>query len=286
MKQLNDSLTKEQEMELGAKIQIMKELRERKEAGYDSFTDEENRQYLEGELALEQLVGNYFNLARKIAHQHHKRTGTRYDIEDLLQDAIGALCESAYNYDPSQNCKLGTYAYYGITKRVSTTINYQRLVRMPENKMGEYVQITKAQQEYNDLSEDEQKKFSSELEYIYKNVDLDQTEINLILENMQPQVSLNAAINEGNGELMDLIEDETSPAEELQIQDLDTSLKKILAKMTQYERDLIAYEFGAFPASMAYSDFLVHHDKTDRQVTMATHRALKKMQKLAEEVGA
>lgn len=285
IKQLNDKLSKEEEIALGVKIQEMRMLKERMEAGYDEPTEEERRIISEGDEAFETLVGNYYNLARKIAHQHHKRTGTRYSIEDLLQDAISALCESAYNFDPAKNCKLSTYAFYGITKRVSTTINYQRLVRLPENKMGEYIEITKAQKEYNELTSDEQAEIT-ELDYIYQNVgDLKREEVDLILENMQPQVSLNAIINEGNGELMDLIGDDEPDSRVIQYKDLDENVADVVSQLDPYERDLIAYEFGVFPASMPYSEFLVKYDKTDRQVTIATRRAIRKMRSIAEEVG-
>lgn len=284
--QLDDKLTKDEEIALGVKIQAMKELKDRKESGYDSLTDKEKTTLKEGEDALEVLVGNYYNLARKIAHDHHKRTGTRYSIEDLLQDAISALLESAYNYDPSKDCKLSTYAFYGITKRVSTTINYQRLVRLPENKMGEYIEINKAQKLYSELDDAEQEAAGSELQFIYANVgDLKPEEVDLILTNMAPQVSLNAVINDGDGELMDLIGDDNPSVEETQFKDLDDNVKDVLGQLSEYERDLIAYEFGAFPASMSYSDFVIKHDKTDRQVTIATRRAIRKMRDIAEEVG-
>lgn len=285
LKQRNDNLTKDEELELGVKIQRMKELKARVDAGYDNLTKDERREIYEGEDALEKLVGNYYNLARKIAHRHHKRTGTRYSIEDLLQDAISALVDAAYKYDPDKDCRLSTYAFYGITKRVSSTINYQRLVRMPENKMGEYHQIVKAQRAYEDSDKEEQDKYDNQLDYVYKNVELRKEEVDLILENMQPQVSLNADIYEGDGELMDLIEDDTTIDRVSAIGSLDGLATEIIDSLSQYERDLIAFEFGAFPASMSYSAFLEKYDMTDRKVTFATNKVIREMRKIAEKVG-
>lgn len=285
LQQRNDKLTKQDELEMGHKIQKMKKLKDRVKSGYDNLTDEENKAIREGEEALEILVSNYYNWARKIAHDHHKKTGTRYSIDDLLQDAISALVEAAYKYDPSKSCRLSTYAYYGITKKVSTAINYQRLVRMPENKMGEYVQISKAQAEYNDLTETEKEKYSSELDYVYKNVDLKKEEVDLILSNMQPQVSLNADIYDGDGELMDLLVDEKAELEVTQYGNLDESIVEILAKLNGYEKDLIAYEFGAFEASMPYSEFQEKYDLTDKKVKSETRKVIRKMKRIAEQVG-
>lgn len=285
MKQLKDNLTKEEELNLGFQIQEMKNLKEKLETGHADLTDEENKVIQDGENALEQLVGNYYNLARKIAHDHHKKTGTRYSIEDLLQDAVSALVEAAYKYDPYKNCRLSTYAYYGITKKVSTTINYQRLVRMPENKMGEYIEISKAQKAYRDLTPEESEKYASELDYIYEESGVSKEEVDLILENMQPQVSLNADIYDGDGELMDLLVDEDSAKEVVQYGDIDDNIFNLLKKLNDYEKNLLSYEFGAFPASMPYSEFQQKYDLTDRKMKTEVRKVIRKMRRSVEQVG-
>lgn len=283
IKQRNDKLTKEEELELGRKIQLMKVITDMEDYDFYNLSKEEQTIVTEGEVALEILVGNYINLARDVAHKHHKKTGTRYDLEDLIADAISALVESAYAYDPSKNCRLSTYAYYGITKKVSTTINYQRLVRLPENKMGEYVQIVKAQKEYSNLSEDKKAKFKTELDYIYATVELKKEEIDLILENMQPQVSLNADIYENEGELMDILKDENSEVQIRQVEALDENLEKLLKELTQYQRDLIAYEFELFEPSMPFAKFVKAHDLNDKQLKSETRKTITKMANIAKK---
>lgn len=284
MKQLNDNLTKEQELELGRKIQEMRAITTREDYDFNEISVEEMTTVIEGEQALEKLTGNYLNLARNIAHKHHKQTGTKYDLEDLLQDAISALIESAYAYDPSKNCRLSTYAFYGITKKVSTTINYQRLVRMPENKMGEYVEITKTQKEYSKLSEEEKAKYANELEYIYANVNkVSKEEVNLILENMQPQVSLNATIYDGEGQLMDIIEDESAEHKVKKAESLDEGLERIVNELTSFQRDLIAYEFEVFSPSMPYAEFLQTYGIDDKKVKSETRKTITKMANFAKK---
>lgn len=282
IKQRNDNLTKEEELELGRQIQAMKSIIKAEGYSFDNLSPEEREIVLQGKEALEILVGNYINLARKIAHNHHKKTGTRYGIEDLLQDANAALVEAAYAYDPSKNCRLSTYAYYGITKKVSTTINYQRLVRMPENKMGEYVLITKAQKEYKELEEEEKEKYRSELDYVYKNVPLEREEIDLILQNMQPQVSLNATIYDGEGELMDILEDENSEIEINEFEALDEGLQRIINELTPFQKELVAYEFGVYPPSIPYDEFLKKHNLTDKKVKNETRKTITVMANIAK----
>lgn len=281
-------LTKQEELDLGYKIQAMRELKEEKsQMSNKSLSVNQQKVIDEGELALETLVSSYYNLARKIAHTHHKRTGTRYSIEDLLQDAISALVDSAYKYDPGKNCRLSTYAYYGITKKVSSTINYQRLVRMPENKMGDYIVISKAQKAYGELTLEEQEEWGHELAYVYANVGkLKREDVDLILSNMQPQVSLNAEIYDGEGELMDLMVDENAQVEVQSAGTIDGDVLEIINKLTPYEKDLIAYEFGAFAPSMPYSEFQEKHELTQRKMTRDTRKTIRKMRKMAEGLTA
>lgn len=283
LKQRKVRLTKDEEVALGYKIKAMQELKSKIESKSTILTAQERQIMTEGEKAVETIVSNYYNLARNIAHKHHKKTGTRYSIEDLLQDAISALVEAAFNYDPDKNCYLGTYAYYGITKRVSTTINFQRLVRMPENKMGEYILISNAQKIYNELTEAEKNEYDNELEFIYKNVDLKKEEVDLILTNMQPQVSLNSPIFDGDGELMDILVDENSVSEINNIDNLDIKITNVIDKLSQYEKDLIAFEYGLYPASMDYSEFKKKYDLTDRKVKAEIKKAERKMKKIAEK---
>ncbi|HHT98338.1 MAG TPA: sigma-70 family RNA polymerase sigma factor [Clostridiales bacterium] len=285
LKQREVRLTKDEEVALGYKIKAMQELKSKIESKSTILTAQERQIMTEGEKAVETIVSNYYNLARNIAHKHHKKTGTRYSIEDLLQDAISALVEAAFNYDPDKNCYLGTYAYYGITKRVSTTINFQRLVRMPENKMGEYILISNAQKIYNELTEAEKDEYDNELEFIYENVDdLKKEEVDLILTNMQPQVSLNSPIFDGDGELMDILVDENSVSEIDNIDNLDIKITNVIDKLSQYEKDLIAFEYGLYPASMDYSEFKKKYDLTDRKVKAEIKKAERKMKKIAEKV--
>ena len=286
IKHRNDNLTKDEELELGRKIQAMRKIKESFGDEYDFYelSKEEAKVVMDGEDALEILTGNYINFARDIAHKHYKRTGTRYGIDDLLQDAISALIESANNYDPEENCRLGTYAFYGITKKVSTTINYQRLVRMPENKMGEYVLISRAQRAYNDLSEEEKSKYKNELEYVYENVGkLKREEVDLILENMQPQVSLNANIYDGDGELMDILVDENSEIEIKSVDALDKNVERIISELTPFQRDLIAFEYEAFPASMTYEEFLNKYNVTDKKAKHETRKVVTVMANIAKK---
>lgn len=282
IEQRYDNLTKKEELALGGKVQEMFQLKAKIEEGYDGLTVEEETIMAEGEVAFETLISNHYNQARKIAHKNHKATGTKYEREDLIQDAILALVEATSTYDPTKNCRLSTHAHYGITKKVTSTINFQRLVRMPENKMGEYIQISAAQKEYSKLTEEQKAIHINELNYIYENVSIAKEEVDLILKNMQPQVSLNAPIYEGAGELMDILVDENAAGEVVEYGNLDEKITNIVDLLTPYEKDLIAFEYGAFEASMPYDEFKEKYDLTDKKTKLEVNKVNRKMRKLAE----
>ena len=282
IKQQYDELTVQEEVQLGVKIQEMKAIKEKLNAG-NKLTKADMGALNEGEEAYEKLIGNYYNLARDIAHKHHRRTGTRYSLNDLFQDAFEALCQAALDYDPSKNCKLGTYAYYGIAKKVSTSINYQRLVRMPENKMYEYSYILRAQEAFAQLVDNNEMDESQELEYLYANVEgQSKEEIDLILINMQPQVSLNAAIDDDGSELMDLMEGSMPESDTTDLANLDNSILEVLKQLTQHEVDLISYEFEAIPSRIPYEQFLAENDLTDRKAKARAKKAIRRMNEIGQ----
>ena len=273
IKQRDDNLTKEQELEMGRKIQAMIAIKEKMKNVELELSEEEVLILNEGEEALEILVGNHYNLARRIAHRNHQKTGTRYELEDLLQDSILALVEAAQTFD-----------HYGITKKVTSTINFQRIVRMPENKMGDYYSISQAQAAYKSLPDYKKEKYANELEYVYENVDISKEDIDIILNNMQPSVSLNAKIFDGEGELMDTLIDENSEYEVVEYGNLDENIIKVVDELNNYEKDLLAFEYGIFPASMDYSDFKKKYKLSDKKMKLEVNKLNRKMRKLGEKI--
>lgn len=282
IKQRNDKLTKEQELELGRKIQAMEKLTSQEDYDYYKLSKEEVEVVEVGKKSLEILVGNYINLARDIAHRTHKKTGTKYELEDLIQDAITALVSAACSYDPSRECKLGTHAYYGIAKKVSSTINSQRLVRLPENKMGEYIKITDAQKAYQSLSNEAKAGYKNELDYVYKHSGVKKGEVNIILQNMQPQVSLNTALYDNKGELLETLTDESSERDIREVEKLDPKLEYMISQLNQYQKDLIGYEFEVIQPSVPYKEFLQIHNLTERDFKRETRKVVTVLSNIAK----
>lgn len=258
-----ERLTKVEELELGYKIRCMMDLRK---AGFTGVNEYESI-FTEGEEAVEELSSNYYNLVRNIAYKLHRRTGTRCLVEDLIQDGIYGLLKSTYKYDISKNCTLGTYAYYGITKEISTSINYHRLIRMPENKMSEYNEILKVKANYKLLNDEEKMLYPTKMDYIYSSTsDIGEEEVDLIIGNMQPSLSLNTDGNDKRkDELITSIEDKDS---ENQFRNLEvlSDLEVVLNGLSEYDKNLISYEFGIVKPTIPYEEFKVKYKLTDRQI--------------------
>lgn len=292
IKERNDNLTKEQELELGRLIQARNVAQIMIEEDPSRPDKEELLEVItKGDEAHETLFLNHVNLARKIAHTLHRRTASRVPIEDVIQDALIGLSEATYKYDPSKNCKLTTHAYYGISKRVSVELNKGRFVRMPENQHGVLVKINKAKREYI-----EEEIEGDEIEFIVERSGVPIGEVNLILSNMQPTVSLNAPIGDDNqGQLLDFVNTEGGLSfgigdhaaefeSETSANDISNAiLKDMLETLDEKELDILAFEYGAFPPSMSYDEFLVSYNMTDRQFTSAARRLIRKLKKVAEE---
>lgn len=280
----DDNLSKEDELELGRRIQAGEKAKEDiKEA---ISTEEKNalqQVILDGEDALYILTSNYINLARRIAHNYHKKTGTNYPIEDLIQDAFAGLMHAANTYDPSMNCKLSTHAYYRISKEVSTKINMQRFIRLPENKMGEYNKLNQAEREWNNMVGDKPEL----MDYLIEETGLSKTEIDLIYSVIRPVVSLQTPVNDDNSsELLDLVEDSNETFDMAEsFKELDSDrLIEVLSKLSDYERDLLSFEYNAFPATMDIDDFLVSYNMEGADLTKEARKVVNKLKKFAKNM--
>lgn len=274
----NTNAARDLELELGKKVQLMKLVQEDR----DMYGEEADILIEEGKEAIRELVERNKSLAYKIANDLKKQTGTTYCLEEMTQDALFALVDSIHRYDPEKGCKLTTYAYYRIRKEVGVQINKQRSIRLPENKMGDYQKIQKAKAEFGLLTECEKAKYSSEMDYVSEVTELSEEEIGLIMNILRGTMSLSIELHEGSGTLSDLVEDENATKDMSRVGVLDPEILKLIDSLKEYDRDLIAYEFRVFEASMEYKEFLRVHQLTEKQAISETKRAIRELAKLAK----
>lgn len=134
------NLSKEEELELGRRIQAKFQAEKRIESGEDSpglFTI-----IRRGERAAEKLIRANTRLVHSIAHKFKYRMPNSPEHEDLFAAGLQGLWVAATKYDPSQNNKFSTVATHWIRQAIVRSVNNtHRLVRLPENRVEDYIKI-------------------------------------------------------------------------------------------------------------------------------------------------
>lgn len=277
LKNNNIRLSKEDELNYGRQVQLGLKARNRLE-NEPTLTDEEiielNKQVSEGEFAHDQLFEAHISFANKLASNLHYKAGVNYSLDDMAQDAYMGLSQAINTYDPEKNCQLSTHAYYNTTKVLSVNLNKNRSVRLPENKMGDYLHITKAEAEFiqanNGMPDPEEM-----IQYIMEKTKLSKENIFLIKDTIKGAVSLNTPLGEDGGELGDLIKDINSPTYVVE----NKTLAEILGQLSQEDQDLIAYQTGVGIPSVPEKEFTEKTGMTHDDIDKAANRIIRKIKK-------
>ena len=249
-----NTMEKEEELHKGREIQAG--LLAEQELERNPPVDKESRDMLLelvqiGQESQAYMFERHIKLATDRAKKLSRQTSSRYPIEDLKQDAYFALTQAIKTYDPEKSCRLSTHAFYKITKELSVKINKMRPVRLPENRMGDYLHITRAEAEYLQLNNGVIDP-AEMLNFVIEKTGLSKVVIATIKSAISGTISLNAPLGEDGGEFGDLIEDKAIEPVEI----TNPRLLEILCKLTQFEQDIFAYELGAGQPSMPLERFL------------------------------
>lgn len=276
----NKRFTKEEELEFGRIIQEGKAAQETLEnnSDLDSETLKElNAKVSEALFAREELFEANIPFANRLAIDLHRKAGTSYPLDDLVQDAYGALYEATNTYNPKMNCVLRTHAYYKISKVLSVTINKMRAIRLPENKMGDYLHITRAEAEFSRMHNGVFDA-AAQRDYVSEKTGISSGMISLIKDTIMGTISLNAPLGEDGGEFGDLIRDENVFPTEIE----NPLLADLLSGLSEYERDLIAFEMQVGIPSTSMSEFLQKHNLTEVELSKATKKVIRSLAKKAK----
>lgn len=273
--------TKEEELEFGRVIQEGLKAQELLDSDASADLTKEEKLELEkksheAELARYELFEANISFANHLANKYLRTTQTRYSLSDLAQDAYAALYDSTRTYDPKKNCVLRTHAYYRIAKALSVTVNKMRTVRLPENKMGDYLEITRAEKAYSDMHNGVIN-LQDQRDYVVKVTGISSDMVSLIKGTLLGAISLNAPLGEDGGEFGDLIEDSDANSHLIQ----NEILSELIGELSQYERDLIAFEMAVGRSSMTLEEFMSAHSLTPEAVSKEAKRVVRAMKKRA-----
>lgn len=282
--------TKEEELELGGKVQEGIKAQERLEKELDLSSKEKSKLknlVIEGEQAEDLLFQSHIALAHNVIYKIHRKAGVAYSIEDMAQDAYIGLQNAIKNYDPSKNCKFSTFGYLRIYKEVSISLNKMRTIRMPENKMLIYSNIIKAEAEYDSSHKDEPINYDDRDNFIIetvnsnlKNANLNHEVLAQIRTAVVGTVSLNAPTNDiGNTEFGDMLEDKDKTIQ----QKANDLLLDLTSQLTQEELNLLAYQYDYGNPTMTADEFMLVHGIDEKEMKRRTKKIITRLSKNAKK---
>lgn len=265
-------LSKEEELHLGELIQNMMKAKDQKnnlvlmedgtDAGQIRSLDETIRI---GVKAVETLVEANVDLVRSRAQVFKSRYPGAPEIDDLIQEGMLGLMTAVYKYDPSKNNKFSTVAYYWIVQAIGRGTNKTgKLVRLPENRVQDFINISRVKADY----EDSELTASEINAHVMTRTGLTFAEISAITNAAATPASLNKVVNSGDDssrELMDYVGEDhvTESSEELVMKsELFTILSEQLNEMDEVARDVIASSFmmdGLAPENLTNKEVREKH---------------------------
>lgn len=209
-------LTKEEEFELGKRIQM---------------GDEE---------AVKKLVLHNLRLITPIARRYEKRSNR--DFLDIIQDGAMGLVEVAKKFDITKNCRFSTiatpYIYHFIQRQKEKT---DEVIRKPVACNSLHNKITKETSKLiNELG-----RYPS-IEEIANKLEIPKTKIEEILEAFSKVYYLNQPVKEEGCELFEITEDKQVPSvEKTVLNKLEVEkLQEVLGELTEREQYIIKQHFG------------------------------------------
>lgn len=123
-------LTAAEEIEMGRRIQVMQELKQKPES---ELTREETIRIKRGQRALDRMISGNLRMVAGIARKYSGIT-RHLTIDDIIQEGNVGLCRAAEKYDPARGYKFSTYAYWWIRQAINRAISdKERVVRIPCN---------------------------------------------------------------------------------------------------------------------------------------------------------
>jgi|10_taG_2_1085330.scaffolds.fasta_scaffold02012_12 RNA polymerase primary sigma factor len=225
-------LTKDQEIDLGRKVQAWKT---------NSRAGQATRR--NGQEALQKLVECNLRLVIKIA-KDYRNLGL--DFGDLVCEGNTGLVKAAERFDPEQGAKFSTYSSYWIKQAIRRGLsNKSRTVRLPvglidqKNKVRRFIEGFDLSHSRKPSSREICKKFN--ISPIKLSILLDSDKATLSLDSPP----LHSEDSEGRS-LGDLIEDGINqlPDSLAQIKSDNDILELCLGKLDRRERAIIEYRFG------------------------------------------
>lgn len=194
-------LTKEQEQDLGTKIQAFVTLSEEEQAAQKTANSQAYQDYV---WARNEFITHNIRLVVKLANKY---TGYKVPIEDLIDEGMFGLMTAVEKFDPTRGFRFSTMATWWIQQAITRfATQNRRQIRYPAHVQEMLSKINKARQEYINLHNEEPT--DEQISEMLKG-EITPDKIKELYQNTQPITSMNALVgDEDNSEVGDFIADE------------------------------------------------------------------------------
>lgn len=200
------------------------------------------RRIKEGDhLALEKLVKANLRFVVSVAKQYHR---SKVPLNDLINEGNLGLIKAAKMFDETKGFKFISYAVWWIRQSIMQALdNHSRLVRIPGNKVNSLSRIYRAET----AMEQHFERQPTEQE-LADFMGVDVSEVKNANAASIKQSSLEAPFAEGEtGSLLDILGDPNAELVDNAMTHQDSltiELKRLLARLTEREREVITRSFG------------------------------------------
>jgi RNA polymerase primary sigma factor len=225
------------------------------------------------------LIESNLRLVVKIAKAY---VSPDVSLLDLIQDGNMGLLKAAGRFDYRKNVRFSTYAAWWIKQAITRSLaNRRRAIRLPHRKEDALKRIQRA---YNYLCQRLMR--TPTVDEIAEEVFMQREDVSEIMRIAVTPVSLDSEINEDNGTIMDLLEDNSYAPDGMVMMDIlreETwnSINRLKKREQEVLRFRYALDGGERYTLKRISDEMGISPETVRQIEM---RAIKKLRVEADHL--
>lgn len=254
-------LTREQEHDLGVRVQAGLRAEERLDAG--EYAPEEEaalrRAVTDAQAAREVFLEHNMALVVSIVRSYYRPGASSvYDFDDMLQVGVTGLLRAVDKFNPDQGTKFSTPATWWIRQAVGRFRSYySNTVRLPENRISQHMHMRQLRELNKDLSEEQVRQL------IKEELGMTDEEIDVISHAAMPTASLDLPVApDDTGSHQRTLMDVVDEREKLK----PTVETKALAGMLSDELYAAFEKLPPRDADILTANFELFHD-TDRALT-------------------